>query len=700
MRALEPNESGRLTLRGFQLYYELFGDSQAPPLLCVPTWQIVPSRHWKMQIPYFARYFRLITWDPPGIGGAERTTDPQAFECDRVVDYAVGLLDHLGIDRADLMGLSMGGTFGLWLAARYPERVKRVILISSVPPEWAYGEDPQFWITRDSYQGWQKRNAHYWRQDYAGWLDFFFDRVCSEPHSTKSKEDLVRWANETTPDILISSVINNDLFPKMALDEALDRVQCPVLLMHGTDDQIASVDHSRMMARKRPDWEYLEMEESSHAPHWRNPVKTNLAMSDFLGVPQPKWRVWRRSMSRHKPKALFVSSPIGLGHAQRDVAIARELRRLVPELEIEWLAQDPVTRVLEAAGETIHPMSELLVSESAHWEQSAGEHELHCFFAWRNMDEILLANFMVFLEAVRETPYDLWLGDESWEVDYYLHENPEVKTAPFVFLTDFLGWLPIDRSPGSRDVYLTTDYNAEMIEQVARYPRVRDRAIYIGDYDDLIPESFGAGLPMIPDWTRENYRAVGYITPFDPADYTDTRALRTRLGYDPDRPLIFYAVGGTSVGRYLLRKAIDAWPLIHRERPDIQGIVIAGPRLAPDSLPRHPGLEIRPYVHNLYEHLAAADLAVVQGGLGTTMELTATRRPFIYFPLKNHCEQVYHVTHRLERYRAGQRLDYDEVNSEALAEAVLSALTTDTGGYLPYDPHGAARAAALIAELL
>ena len=54
-------------------------------------------------------------------------------------------------------------------------------------------------------------------------------------------------------------------------------------------------------------------------------------------------------------RALLISSPIGLGHAWRDVAIARELRALVPELEIDWLAQDPVTRVLEACGERIHP---------------------------------------------------------------------------------------------------------------------------------------------------------------------------------------------------------------------------------------------------------------------------------------------------------------------------------------------------------
>jgi hypothetical protein len=225
--------------------------------------------------------------------------------------------------------------------------------------------------------------------------------------------------------------------------------------------------------------------------------------------------------------------------------------------------------VLSEAGETIHPLSRELVSESAHWEQSASGHGLHCFYAWRDMDEILLANFMIFLDVVRETPYDLWIGDEAWEVDYYLHENPELKTAPFVFITDFLGWLPIDRSRGSREAFLTADYNAEMIGQVARYPRVRDRALFVGNYEDIIPERFGPGLPFIPDWTSENFTALGdYIVPFDPCDYSDSKNVRQRLGYDPQQPLVFYAVGGTAVGRELLRKACAAWPLIHRERPD------------------------------------------------------------------------------------------------------------------------------------
>jgi len=419
----------------------------------------------------------------------------------------------------------------------------------------------------------------------------------------------------------------------------------------------------------------------------------------MLNRPRPQPRLWPRAQSR-PPRALFISSPIGLGHVQRDLAIARELRRLAPKLAIDWLAQPPVSRVLAQNGERVHPMSQFLSSEAAHWESAAAEHELHCFYAFREMDEILLANFMVFLDVVRETPYDLWIGDEAWEVDYFLHENPELKTAPFVFLTDFLGWVPMDRSPGSREAFLTADSNAEMLAQVARYKRVRDRALYIGDYEDLLPERFGPDLPFIPDWAQEHFRAVGYVTPFDPADYADTRAVRARLGYDPDRPLLLAAVGGTAVGRPLLRQALAAWPLIQRERPETQCVVVAGPRIDPDSLAGAAGVTVRPYVHNLYEHLACADLGLVQGGLSTTMELTVNRRPFLYFPLKNHCEQVYHVSHRLARYRAGRRLAFDATSVEQLAEAALAELGADTRGYRRHTPGAAGRAAAAIAELL
>ena len=65
-------------------------------------------------------------------------------------------------------------------------------------------------------------------------------------------------------------------------------------------------------------------------------------------------RTWTRALSR-KRRVLYLSSPIGLGHAMRDLAIARELRDLHPDVEIDWLAQHPVTAVLETHGERIHP---------------------------------------------------------------------------------------------------------------------------------------------------------------------------------------------------------------------------------------------------------------------------------------------------------------------------------------------------------
>lgn len=701
MRALEPAQAGKLDLAGFQIGYEVFGAADAPPVLLLPAWQIVHSRIWKLQVPYLARCFRVITYDSAGNGSAERTTDPRAFEYDRIVDQAVGLLDHLYIAQTSVIGLSRGCVHGLWMAARYPMRVARLVCIANgVTLDMVPTLDPGFWEPRPSYTGWGKRNAHYWHADFRGWLEFFFGEVFPEPHSSKPIEDAVGWGLETSPDILERTVENSALLPRLPSRDALQRVRCPVLILHGDDDRVLSISASRKLAAARPDWEFVALEGCGHVPSVRDPIKVNQEIGRFLGLEQAKQRTWRRAASRSTPRALFVSSPIGLGHAQRDLAIARELRRLVPELEIDWLAQPPVTEVLERNGETIHPLSKLLASESAHWERSSRDHTLHCFYAWRAMDEILCTNFMVFLDAVRETPYDVWIGDEAWEVDYYLHENPELKTAPFVFLTDFVGWLPIDRSPGSREAALTADYNAEMIEQVRRYKRVRDRALYIGDYDDLVPERFGLDLPFIPEWTREHFDAVGYVVPFDPAEYTDTRTLRARLGYDPDRPLIVCAVGGTAVGEPLLRKTIEAWPLIREGQPEAQGVIIAGPRIDPGRLTQPDGLQLRPYVHDLFEHLAAADLGVVQGGLSTTMELTVNRRPFVYFPIKNHCEQEYNVAYRLDHYRAGRRMQLAQTQVQHLAQAALETLGSDTAGYRKHVPGAATRAAMSIAELL
>jgi predicted glycosyltransferase len=395
-------------------------------------------------------------------------------------------------------------------------------------------------------------------------------------------------------------------------------------------------------------------------------------------------------------RVLYISSPIGLGHARRDVAIARELRELVPGLQVDWLAQDPVTRVLEREGERIHPASRWLVNESRHFESESAEHDLHCFQAWRRMDEILVNNFMVFHDVVREERYDLWVGDEAWELDYYLHEHPNEKRAHYAWLTDFVGWLPME---DGHEAFLTADYNAEMVEHIASHPEVRDRALFVGNPEDIVPDRLGPELPLIRDWTERNFDFAGYVSGFDPAELGDRERLRAELGYRPRELVCLVTVGGSGVGKHLLRKVIAAFPEAKQRVPDLRMIVVAGPRIDPESLPAADGLQVCPYVHDLYKHLAACDLAVVQGGLTTAMELTANRRPFLYFPLKHHFEQNLHVRHRLDRYGAGRCMDFDESEPEDIAAAIADEIGRDVD-YRPVETDGARRAAERLAEMV
>ncbi len=407
---------------------------------------------------------------------------------------------------------------------------------------------------------------------------------------------------------------------------------------------------------------------------------------------------WTRALNR-KRRALYISSPIGLGHAQRDVAIADELRKLHPDLEIDWLAQHPVTAVLEDRGERIHPLSAELASESAHVTSESSEHDLNAFQAIRRMDEILVANFMVFHDAVAEGEYDLVVGDEAWDIDHFLHENPELKRTAFAWMTDFVGWLPMPAG-GEREAFLTADYNAEMIEHVERFPRIRDRAIFVGEPDDIVPDDFGPGMPNIRDWTEQHYAFSGYVTGFDPTPLIEAREeLRRELGYRPDERVVIVTVGGSGVGEALLRRVIAAYPAASRKVNGLRMIAVAGPRIDPERLGAPAGVEVRAYVPELYRHLAACDLAVVQGGLTTTMELAAGRRPFLYFPLRNHFEQNRHVRHRLERYGAGRYMDYDASDPDVIADAIAEEIDRPVTSR-PVERDGAARAAALIAPLV
>jgi predicted glycosyltransferase len=284
-------------------------------------------------------------------------------------------------------------------------------------------------------------------------------------------------------------------------------------------------------------------------------------------------------------------------------------------------------------------------------------------------------------------------------VDYFLHENPELKRFSFAWMTDFVGWLPMPDG-GAREAALTADYNAEMIEQRARFARVRDRSVFVGNPEDVVDDEFGPGLPRIRDWTEQNFDFAGYVTGFDPAAVRGTERVRERLGISADERLCLVTVGGSGVGGSLLRRVVDAVPLARQLVPELRFVFVTGPRIDPASLPMPVGAQVVGYVPDLYRHLAACDVAVVQGGLTTCMELTALRKPFVYVPLRHHFEQNLHVRRRLDRYEAGRFLPYEAaVDPDALAEAIGKEVTRAVA-YRPVETDGAARAAALLADLL
>jgi pimeloyl-ACP methyl ester carboxylesterase/predicted glycosyltransferase len=701
MRAKLPNEVGFVERDGVKLSYEIYGEG-AETIFFVPPWTIVHSRIYKAQLPYFSERFRCIAYDSRGNGKSDRPEDPAAYSLDNYFDDLLAVMDATGVKTATVVGLSFGGLLASILAAHHPARVKALVLagtLASVGKPYAFMTPQHFLKNREQFEGWEKWNREYWLANYPDFADHFIRNIFTEPHSTKQIEDGIEWANETSGEVLVKTVEAGAIRPALDVSEAMYRkINCPVLVVHGDNDQIAPHASAKLVA-ELTGGELVTIPDGGHDPLARIPAKCNAVIADFLdrklGLRASKPPARRVKKAK---RALYLSSPIGLGHGRRDIAITRELRKHHPDLQVDWLAQDPVTRLLDSCGERIHPLSARLASESRHIELESGEHDLHCFQAIRSMDEVLIANFMIFQDAVNDGDYDLVIADEAWDVDYYWHEHPDMKRAKLAWFTDFVGYVPMP-SGGEHEAFLTTDYNAEMIKHVESHPALRDRAIFVGSPDDIVPMSFGKDLPAMRDWIPRHFDFAGYIVGEHPNALGTRAELRQRLGYRPDERICIVAVGGSGVGAHLIRRILQSWPMVKARLPELRMVVVAGPRIDPRSLGAPAGVEVRAFVPDLDRHLAACDLAVVQGGLTTCMELTAAGTPFLYFPLKNHFEQNFHVAHRLDRYGAGTRMEFATSTPDVIADAMVAALKRPAG-FKPVEADGAARSARMLADLL
>lgn len=395
-------------------------------------------------------------------------------------------------------------------------------------------------------------------------------------------------------------------------------------------------------------------------------------------------------------KVLYISGSLGLGHVTRDIAIANELRRQIPNIDIRWLAVHPASLMLENAGETLVPEASEYANENLFAEKSAHGTKLNLLSYLIKSKAAWEMNTKVFAKIVTSQQFDLVIGDETYEISLALREHPELKKFPFVMIFDFVGLDSMSHNPLEKlGVHI---YNKKWAHPYMKNQKPSfDLGLFVGEPEDIPDNKLGFGLPNRRELANAMYKFVGYIFPFDPSSLKDRTGLRKKLGYGPE-PLVVASIGGTSIGKELLEVCGDAYTILQKTIPSLRMVLVAGPRIEINSLSVPIGVEVRQFIPQLYEYFAACDLAVVQGGATSTLELTALQRPFIYFPLEGHSEQA-GVARNLLRRGAGIQMSFSKTTPSLLAEKISGALSV--GAAYPKIPtDGAQKAVQLIIKLL
>ena len=199
-------------------------------------------------------------------------------------------MDATETERAALVALSSGALWATILAADHPDRIDAIVyigpavtLISNHPErdvspfEDAIETDPE----------WAKA-AGLLAHDYIGFIEFFFSRCFTEPHSSKQIEDCIGWAMQTTPETILDTVLGIGMPRQELFTETCARVRCPTLVIHGDEDQIRPVTQGAALA-EATGGQLVTLEGAGHIPNARDPVKVNLLLA----------RVRRRTPSGH-----------------------------------------------------------------------------------------------------------------------------------------------------------------------------------------------------------------------------------------------------------------------------------------------------------------------------------------------------------------------------------------------------------------
>lgn len=316
MRAREPDHADHVKRDGVRLWYEVHGDAETTIML-FPGWAL-PLRSWKAQIPYLARYFRVIAYDPRGTGSSDRPAGPDAYALSEHVADALAIMDEVQAPSVVAFAKSRGSQTALSLAVDHPERIDALIAAAPMVPLtpwppldsiWSVFDEPnvrkrQRAALRSSFGStgtfMRSRNLRYFlrninvleaaerfsRQsisdDFDGFVQWFMAHIiATDPHSTKQIDDLTAWMTATGPQAVADSFIGDCLRHPAAARALCEQVSCPVFVIHGDRDLTVPVEWGERFA-EMTGGRLLVVPGAGHLPGVRYPVVVNLAIREFV----------------------------------------------------------------------------------------------------------------------------------------------------------------------------------------------------------------------------------------------------------------------------------------------------------------------------------------------------------------------------------------------------------------------------------
>jgi len=401
-------------------------------------------------------------------------------------------------------------------------------------------------------------------------------------------------------------------------------------------------------------------------------------------------------------KILFICASVGLGHASRDLAITKELYKIIPDVEISWLAAPPASLALQNAGETLLPEANQYPNETKIMENVSSTYGVNLF---EYISGVLLdwaKSVDVFKEVINKYKFDLIIGDETYQITNVvktaIRENKPLMDIPLVAIYDFIGAYPGSNNPAEIELIKIANEEFFLSGKTFDYGNLV-RNYFVGEYKD-IPDGplFGFPSENIRNlFDTLNFVSLGNIIPFDPNKFMNKVNLRKDLGYSKD-PLVICTIGGTSVGKALLELCVESYSLIKKKLANLQMILVCGPNIPIDSINVPDGVVVKGYIPDLYKHFAASDLVITQCGGSTTTELIALKKNFLYFPLEKHFEQGL-IAERLKKNNIGIEMHFAQVTPQVLAETIVNNIGKEIE-YPQIDMNGAQKAAKLIQQLL